>query len=219
MGQMAKSKCIQLFVICSLICLGSCNDPDLKPESQRSDVIFYTDTDWGCGAVNLTLEGFDQRSLTTFFSSGNPDCSNTPEIKYLDVPVGVYNYSATSAVGCTWSGMVNVIHPCTIIAIDNFEDNCANWTENSEDIVVDTFTGPGNSFNVTVLNKNSSIQKVFVCIENLNGTWSRLDAKVNGLGANEVVTLMTATSTGNFKVFAMEFEIFNTFNCPGPQCI
>jgi PKD repeat protein len=72
--------------------------------SQTGDVVFWTLSDFGCGNITVSIDGYGTKILTKYFSSGAPSCGVSGAGTF-SLPAGTYNYTA-SCSKLTWSGTV-----------------------------------------------------------------------------------------------------------------
>ncbi len=72
------------------------------------DVIFWINQDYGCGPISVTVDGVGSTTISGFFPSGIPDCSNTNAGGNINnLPEGTYNFDA-SCTGYTWNGSFTI---------------------------------------------------------------------------------------------------------------
>ena len=72
------------------------------------DVIFWINQDYGCGPISVTVNGAGATTITGYYNSGIPDCSNTGAGGNLNnLPEGNYNFDA-SCSGYTWNGSFTI---------------------------------------------------------------------------------------------------------------
>ncbi len=101
---------------------GECTIIELKDDNSAGgvagDVIFWTDGDYGCGPIDVTLNGIGSGTITSFFSQA-PECGTNGAVNFNNLNAGTYNYSA-SCNGQQWSGSVTVSGgACTNILLAN----------------------------------------------------------------------------------------------------
>lgn len=73
------------------------------------DVKFFTSEDFGCGPITVNVNGVGSSSITSFFDSGAPDCSNpSAGGNFNDLAPGTYSFTA-SCVDRTWESDFTVI--------------------------------------------------------------------------------------------------------------
>lgn len=69
----------------------------------NGNVMFWTQSDQGCGNISVTLYG-QSGTISSYYSSGAPSCGGSGCANF-SIPAGTYSYSA-SCQGYTWSGSV-----------------------------------------------------------------------------------------------------------------
>ncbi|MCW9037835.1 hypothetical protein [Altibacter sp.] len=75
--------------------------------SNTGDVIFWTNSDLGCGPISVTVSGVGSSTITGYFGS-TPNCSNTSAGgNFNNLKVGSYSFMA-SCNGYNWSGNFTV---------------------------------------------------------------------------------------------------------------
>ncbi len=101
--------------------------------------------------------------------------------------------------------------------------NC-NWDAAINCVQVTKLTGNrcGDPQSVEVTCKNTCNQniKIYICIQDIDGTWYGLpDGNFsNGLAPGETSTHFICKGTGQYKVFAMPITTYNSNNCGWPSC-
>lgn len=76
--------------------------------SSTGDVIFWTNADFGCGPISVDVSGVGSSTLTGYFPSGAPDCSNTSAGgNFNNLDPGNYSFSA-SCSNLQWNGNFTV---------------------------------------------------------------------------------------------------------------
>lgn len=72
------------------------------------DVKFWTDADYGCGPISVSVSGEGSSTITGYFDSGAPDCSNTSAGgNFNDLDPGTYSFTA-SCDGINWDGTFEI---------------------------------------------------------------------------------------------------------------
>ena len=84
--------------------------------NNRGTVSFWTATDFGCGSINVTLNGKGSGTLNQYFPSGSPSCGQSGTVSFSDLPYGTYSYSA-SCDSYSWSGSVTVDRSCVTMQL------------------------------------------------------------------------------------------------------
>jgi hypothetical protein len=75
--------------------------------NNTGDVIFWTNSDLGCGVISVTLSGAGSSTITGYFGS-TPLCSNTGAGgNFNNLSPGNYSFTA-SCNGLSWSGNITV---------------------------------------------------------------------------------------------------------------
>ncbi len=73
------------------------------------DVIFWTSQNFPCSSISVSVSGVGSSSITGFFDSGIPDCSNTSGGgNFNDLAPGSYSFNA-SCENLTWSGSFTIV--------------------------------------------------------------------------------------------------------------
>ncbi len=76
--------------------------------SNKGDVKFWTNRDLGCGPITVNLSGVGTSTISSYYSSGTPDCViDGAGGNFNDLTPGTYNYTA-NCQGYNWSGSVTV---------------------------------------------------------------------------------------------------------------
>lgn len=74
--------------------------------STTGEATFWVESDLGCGSITVNVSGYGSKTITSYFSSGTPDCGSSGTATY-NLPSGTYSYSA-SCSGKTWEGTIEV---------------------------------------------------------------------------------------------------------------
>ncbi len=76
--------------------------------SNTGDLVFWTQSDLGCGPINVSLNGVGSTNITGFFSGGAPDCSNNSGGgNFNDLAPGTYSFTASCST-LNWNGTVTI---------------------------------------------------------------------------------------------------------------
>jgi|TARA_R100000306_G_scaffold11683_2_gene13758 hypothetical protein len=83
------------------------NDDD-DDGSGTGDFIFWTNQDYGCGNISVSVDGIGSSTIDGYFDSATPDCSNTSAGgNFNNIPIGSYSFTA-SCSDYNWSGSFTV---------------------------------------------------------------------------------------------------------------
>lgn len=76
--------------------------------SNKGDVKFWIDRDFGCGPITVDVSGVGTSVITGYFSGGAPDCSNNGGGgNFNDLPAGTYYYTA-NCQGYSWNSSFTI---------------------------------------------------------------------------------------------------------------
>lgn len=76
--------------------------------SGLGSVIFWTNQDYGCGPISVTLNGEGNSTITGFYPGSSPDCEDVDAGGVFDeLAPGSYSYSA-NCVDYSWSGNITI---------------------------------------------------------------------------------------------------------------
>ncbi|MBI9037774.1 MAG: hypothetical protein JEY97_06535 [Bacteroidales bacterium] len=81
---------------------GSCTYNDPKGEG-----VFWVDTDYGIGTISVYVEGTFEGKITSFYSTGTPDCGASGCVTIERDP-GSYSFYAESQLGIYWNGSITI---------------------------------------------------------------------------------------------------------------
>lgn len=74
--------------------------------TSNGQATFWTQSDLGCGNINVSINGYGTQTISAFHSGGDPNCGSSGTATF-DLPAGTYSYSA-SCSNQTWSGNITV---------------------------------------------------------------------------------------------------------------
>lgn len=189
-------------------------------------VIFWVDSDFGCGPINVTMGGVTKQ--ITAYQSTAPSCG-AAGFATFDLGYVIAGYTA-SCTGKTWTGTVTTAPgTCTKIKLTNSGGggggtSSCNWNSAVNYVSVTKRTGTrcGDPQSVEIIAKNTSNQylKIYICIQNANGTWDGAPdgTFTTGVPPNGTTVRYVCKGTGQYKIGAMLASNFNTYNCPYPSC-
>ena len=63
--------------------------------TNRGTITVWIDKDHGCGIITVTISGVGSKTITSYYSSGTPDCGASGTASFPDLPYGTYSVSAT----------------------------------------------------------------------------------------------------------------------------
>lgn len=76
--------------------------------SSTGDLLFWTDQDYGCGPISVSLSGVGNSTINGFYSNGTPNCNATGAGgNFSNLNAGTYSFTA-SCNGIDWDGSVTV---------------------------------------------------------------------------------------------------------------
>ncbi|MAP79681.1 MAG: hypothetical protein CL526_01205 [Aequorivita sp.] len=76
--------------------------------SNKGDVKFWTNQDFGCGSISVELNGIGTSTISRYYPGSTPNCDpDGGGGNFNDVPAGTYTYTA-SCQGYQWNGSVTV---------------------------------------------------------------------------------------------------------------
>lgn len=73
---------------------------DSEGQDEYGQAVFWINQDFGCGYVTVTVSNQYSETISTFYSSGSPDCGEDGSANFSLAP-GTYTYQA-SCTGYTW---------------------------------------------------------------------------------------------------------------------
>lgn len=76
-----------------------------------NSLTFYVVDDFGCGPINVTLDGYGTQTINNYYSSGISGCDVSGCANFNNLPEGTYSYEA-SCDGYTWSNTITVESGC-----------------------------------------------------------------------------------------------------------
>lgn len=190
-------------------------------------VIFWTDSDLGCGPINVTLGGVTKQ--ITAYRSTAPSCG-TSGFATFDPGYGIHGYTA-SCTNKNWSGTVSTTPgACTTVKLTSSGgsgggggSNC-NWNAATSCVSVTKKTGTrcGDPQSVEITVKNTCNQniKIYICIQKSDGTWDGVPDGTfsTGVPPNGTAVHYVCKGTGQYKIGAMPITTYNNNNCPWPSC-
>ena len=87
---------------------GSGNGGSGGNDPTPGDVKFWTAQDFGCGPITVNVSGVGSSTISGFFDSGAPDCSNSSAGgNFNDLAPGSYSFSA-SCSNRNWDGSITI---------------------------------------------------------------------------------------------------------------
>lgn len=181
------------------------------------ELSFWTQSDLGCGNINVNVSGYGSSVVTSYYANGFPGCGANGNANFT-LPQGNYNYTA-NCNGTSSSGTISVYNgECSNVQLTGSgggggggSGNGCDWTRGVNLVSVTgefgTRCGNPNSVEMLVTNNSNIKLRTFICIRRADGSYSGF-GDVNGLDPGESFGGFVCDGNGEYIIYAEYWDIY-----------
>ncbi len=213
-----------------MFAFAGCEDSSSSSSSSTGDIMFWVQSDFGCGKISVSIPNKGTKTISSYFSSGVPDCGSSGAANFADLKPGTYKYTA-SCNSKTWNGSATVKKGvCLQIQLLSTGGSSSgsgsggsgsggggtgggcDWSRAVNVLVPTgkwgTRCNDPKSFEVGFKNTSSKKVKIFVCVQGTDGKWSSW-GDVSGTEPGKTWSGgYNCPSNGKYKVFAEYYDTY-----------